>query len=127
VNLLAQPTFGTNAVAIAHQQHPDEQFGINRRPTGRAVKWRQVAPNVGQIDKAVDRPQQVGGWNVPLKRELIEQRRLIDLPLTHHRFKSPAHTDGMNQRSRSASTAEFFNTIGAKRTSDKLRALRGRQ
>jgi hypothetical protein len=24
VNLLAQPTFGTNAVAIANQQHPDQ-------------------------------------------------------------------------------------------------------
>jgi hypothetical protein len=31
----------------------------------------------------------VAGGNVPLKRELVEQCRLIDLPLTHHRFKSP--------------------------------------
>src|SRR5476649_2332576 len=46
VNLLAQSPFGTNAVAVANQQHPDEQFGINRRPASRAVKWRQVAPNV---------------------------------------------------------------------------------
>jgi len=46
VNLLAQPPFRANAVAVADQQHPDEQFGINRRPTGRAVKWRQMAPNV---------------------------------------------------------------------------------
>ena len=55
VNLLAQPTFGTNAVAIANQQHPDQQFGINRRPASRAVKWRQVAPNIRQIDETVDR------------------------------------------------------------------------
>ena len=41
VNFLAQPPFGTNAVAVANQQHPDQQFGINRRPAGRAVKWRQ--------------------------------------------------------------------------------------
>ena len=46
VHLLAQPSFGANAVAVANQQHPDEQFGINRRPASRAVKWRQVAPNV---------------------------------------------------------------------------------
>jgi hypothetical protein len=46
VNLLAQPPFGTNAVAVANQQHPDEQFGINRRPASRAVKWRQVASNI---------------------------------------------------------------------------------
>src|SRR5271168_1166093 len=46
VNLLAQPPFGTNAVAIANQQHPDQQFRINRRPASRAVKRRQVAANV---------------------------------------------------------------------------------
>jgi hypothetical protein len=46
VNLLTQPPFGTNAVAVANQQHPDQQFGINRRPASRTVKWRQVAPNV---------------------------------------------------------------------------------
>jgi hypothetical protein len=27
---------------------------------------------------------------VSLKRELVEQRRLFNLPLTHHRCKSPA-------------------------------------
>ena len=46
VNPFAQPTFRANAVAVANQQHPDEQFGINRRPTSRAVKWRQVVPDV---------------------------------------------------------------------------------
>jgi hypothetical protein len=46
VNLFAQPPFGTNAVAVANQQHPDEQFGINRRPASSALKWRQVAPNL---------------------------------------------------------------------------------
>jgi hypothetical protein len=30
VNLLAQPPFGTNAVAIANQQHPHEQLRIDR-------------------------------------------------------------------------------------------------
>jgi hypothetical protein len=40
VNLFAQPTFRTNAVAIANEQHPDQQFGIDRRPASRAVKWR---------------------------------------------------------------------------------------
>src|SRR4029078_2993502 len=46
VNLLAQPPFGANAVAVANQQHPDQQFGINRRPARRAIKWRQMAPNL---------------------------------------------------------------------------------
>src|ERR1700722_7050068 len=46
VNLFAQPPFRANAVAVANQQHPDQQFGINRRSAGRAVKWRQVVPNL---------------------------------------------------------------------------------
>jgi hypothetical protein len=50
-----------------------------------------------------------------LKGESVKQCRLIDLPGTHHRFKSPPQGQ-MNQRSPSASTVEFFNTIGAKRS-----------
>src|SRR4051794_11809943 len=46
VHLLTQPPFGANAVAVANKQHPDQQFGINRRPAGRAIKWRQMAPNL---------------------------------------------------------------------------------
>jgi len=46
VNLLAQPPFGTNAVAVPNQQHPDQQVRINRRPASRAVKRRQVAADV---------------------------------------------------------------------------------
>ncbi len=46
VHLLAQPPFGTDAVAIAIQQHPREPLRIDRRPACRAVKWRQVAANV---------------------------------------------------------------------------------
>jgi hypothetical protein len=56
------------------------------------------------------------GWNMPLKRELVERGRLINLPLTHHRFKSPAHTGGTNQSSSSASTGDFFNAIRQNQT-----------
>jgi hypothetical protein len=70
-----------------------------------------VAANVRQLDKTIDLPQQVVGRNVPLKRELVEQRRLINLPRTHHRFASPVHRDEVNQRLPKASRGEFFNTI----------------
>ena len=86
VHLLAQPPFGANAVAVADQQHPHEQFRINRWPAGRTVEWCQLAANTRQIDEAVDRPQQVRGRYVPLERELVEQSRLISLLETHHRF-----------------------------------------
>jgi len=44
VHLLAQPSFGANARAVTNQQHPDQQLGIDRRPTHRAIEWRQPNP-----------------------------------------------------------------------------------
>jgi len=38
VNLLAQSPLRSDAEAAANQQHPDQQFGINGRATGMAVK-----------------------------------------------------------------------------------------
>jgi hypothetical protein len=37
-------------------------------------------------------------WNVPLKRKLIEQRSLFDLPMSHHDLQScsPAVTESAN-------------------------------
>jgi hypothetical protein len=86
VDLLAQPTFGPNAVAVADQQHPHEQFRIDRRSAGRAVEWRQFATNTRKVDEPVDCSQQMGRRHVPLERELVEQSRLISLLRTHHRF-----------------------------------------
>jgi hypothetical protein len=51
---------------------------------------RVLQETSGQRAFARSISQQVGNWNVPLKRELVKQRRLINLPLTHHRFGSPA-------------------------------------
>jgi hypothetical protein len=86
VNLLAQPALRPDAVTVAHQQHPDEQLRINRWPSDRTVEGRQLAPNDRQIDEPVDVPQHMGGWYVSLKREFVEQSRLISLLRTHHRF-----------------------------------------
>ena len=38
MNLFAEAMFGPNAEAAANQQHSDQQFGINGRATGMAVK-----------------------------------------------------------------------------------------
>jgi hypothetical protein len=37
-----------------------------------------MRPNARQIDKSVDRTQQVVIWNMPLERKLVKQRRLIN-------------------------------------------------
>ena len=43
VNLVAQPALGTNAEAVAHDQHADQQLRINRGAAHRAVKGSQLA------------------------------------------------------------------------------------
>jgi hypothetical protein len=45
------------------------------------VEGRQVLPDLLKVDKPVHRPEQVVGGDVPLERELIEQRSLFDLPM----------------------------------------------
>ena len=45
-----------------------------------------------QVHEPVDGAKQVAGRNVPLKRELIEERALLDLALAHHRL-SPSQQD----------------------------------
>jgi len=74
-------------VAIAHQQHPDQKFGVNRGPPGGAVKRRQLGPHLIQLDEPVDGAQHVVGGNVLIQREVVQKRRLFGL-FTHHRKRS---------------------------------------
>ena len=101
--------------AVANEQHPDHQLRIDRRPTRRAVERRQSAADVAKIDEPVDRPQQMIRRHVPFERELVEQRALRHLPRSHHRLRPPSlREDEISDQARRQ--AEFFNTIGAKRT-----------
>jgi hypothetical protein len=70
--------------AVAHQQHPDHQLGIDRGPADRTVKRGQVRAHALQVHEAIHGAEQMVLGNVPLQRELVEQLRLIDPPLTHH-------------------------------------------
>src|ERR1700692_292977 len=116
MNLLAQAPLGPDAEAIAHDQHPDHQFGIDRWPSRRAVARGHSPPQLAKFDEPVDRPQQMTGRNVPLKRELIEQRRLFDLLMSHHDLQS-CFPQRLNQRIASRATDDFFNRISHKPTS----------
>ena len=42
LDLLAKPPLEADAVAIAHNQHPDHELGIDRRPANVAIKGRQL-------------------------------------------------------------------------------------
>jgi hypothetical protein len=88
MDLLAQPAFRADAVAIADDQHADQQLGVDRRSSSRAVERCKVWPNLAKIDEAVDRSQHMVGWHMLLDRELVKQSTLLDLPSTHHHLLS---------------------------------------
>jgi hypothetical protein len=67
MDLLAQPAFRANAVAIADDEHADQQLRVDRRPSGCAVERCQVWPNLAELDEAVDRPQHMVGRHMLLE------------------------------------------------------------
>ena len=85
IDLLAQPTLGTNAEAVADDEHPDHQLRINRGPPHVAIVGPQMRPNLGQVDETVDLAQQVIVRDAPLQTEAVEQRLLHHPPFAHHR------------------------------------------
>jgi len=86
MDLLAQPPLRPDAKTIADNQHPDQQFRIDRGPACRAVEWCHMRPHAFQVNEPVDRPKHVVGRHMPLQRELVEKCRLIGLPFAHHGF-----------------------------------------
>ena len=85
MDLLTQPAFRTNAHAVADDQHADHQFRINRRTANRAVEWRQLRTQRGEIEKPGDPAQHVIRRYVTLQPEVVKQLRCCLLS-AHHRF-----------------------------------------
>jgi hypothetical protein len=88
VHLLTQSPLGSDAVRVADEQHADHQLRVDRGPAHLAVVGAQVLADAGQVDEAVDRAQQVVLRDVPLRAELVEQRRLLHRTLAHHQLLS---------------------------------------
>jgi hypothetical protein len=106
MDLLAQPTLRTNAQAVADDEHPDHQLGIDRGPPDVAIVGTQVCANLGQVDEPVDLSQQMIVGHMPLKAEAVEQRLLHHPPLAHHR-PNLLHPGEGNQRSAHRSRGVF--------------------
>ena len=85
VNFFAEAPLRTDAEAVAHQQHPDHQLGINREATRLAVVGSQMCTDAGQVNKTIDRAQQMIHRHMLLKTEAVEERLLHHSALTHHR------------------------------------------
>jgi hypothetical protein len=80
----AQTPFGTDAHAVANQQHPNEEFRINRGASHCAVKRAKVFSNSREINQPVNGSKQVIVWYMLLQAEPIKQGFLNPGSLTHH-------------------------------------------
>lgn len=84
MHFLAQAAFGADAKAIPHQKHADQEFRVDRRAARVAVELRKMGANATQIDKPINRAQQVGLRHMIFQRKLVKQSRLRFLSRSHH-------------------------------------------
>ena len=79
MDFLTEPPFGTDAHAVADDQHPQHQVGIDRGPADSAVERPQLCTDALQINKPVDAAKQMIPWHIIIEAEIIEQLRRRDL------------------------------------------------
>jgi hypothetical protein len=122
MDFLTEPPFGTDAHAVADDQHPQHQVGIDRGPADSAVERPQLCTDALQINKPVDAAKQMIPWHIIIEAEIIEQLRRRDLHAHHRLSLLLQNTESAH---RSLHKREFINTIGAKRTAGSGRTRNG--
>ncbi|MCY1430066.1 hypothetical protein D9M71_460040 [compost metagenome] len=76
MHLFAQSPLGTDAIAVADDQHAHHQFRVNRGAPDGAIEIRQVGAQVTEIQALVDAAQEVLGRDVIFQIERVEQTLL---------------------------------------------------
>lgn len=77
MHFLTESAFGADAIAVADNQHPNHQFGIDGWAAGMAVVIGQLLAQVAQIKALIDAAQQMILGNVVFKIEAVEQPALV--------------------------------------------------
>jgi hypothetical protein len=95
MDLFAEAALGPNAETITDDQHPDHQFGGNRRPTGVAVVGGEVLTQLAQIKKVIHPTQQMIRRNVILKVERIRQSLLTMLLVLRCKVPPSSHDNSV--------------------------------
>src|SRR4029077_6499094 len=114
-DLLAQPPFKADAIAVADNKHPDHQFRIDRGPPDVAVERYQLLAKIDQHprDDWIKTAQEMIRWNVFFKIEKVEQLALIDRPTTHHDL-SPSLKTSAGRNHDSSIFRRTFSTASVK-------------
>lgn len=76
MHFLAQSPLGSNAEAVADDQHPHHQLGIDRRAAGVAIERSEVFAQLVEVEESIDGAQQMVGWNVIVEVEGVKQSLL---------------------------------------------------
>jgi hypothetical protein len=73
-DFLTQPPLKANAEAVTHDQHPDHQLWINRRPANLAVERYKLLPKLGQDPRhhRINPAQQMTRRNTPFEVEKVK-------------------------------------------------------
>jgi hypothetical protein len=105
MDLLAQPPFGPDAHAVANNQHPHHQFGINRGPADAAVERLQLRAYLLEIEKPVDASEQVIIGDVVIEAEIVNScAGAVCIPIIVPLLRKSIR--GWNHASQRRSTAE---------------------
>src|SRR5438552_4426758 len=108
---------------ISHDQHPDHQFRINRRPTHGRIMRCKFAAEPGKIESSIDLPYQMIFRDCVIELKLVEKLRLFALQASHHGLPPPRFASARwNHGSPQAST-DFCNKIGTFRTNCTVRMM----
>src|SRR5580692_5790212 len=85
LHLGAQLSLRSNRKHVAHQQHPDHQHRINRRPTGVRVVRCKLPVYPIKIEDPVDLPNQMIRRHHLVEIERVEELTLSAPSPSHHR------------------------------------------
>ena len=73
LDLTTEPALGADRVAVADQEHPDHQLGIDRGTSRVTVERREIGPQPARIESGVDPAQQMIRRNAFLEIEFVDQ------------------------------------------------------
>src|SRR3954468_3977309 len=72
LNFATDQTLRADRKDISHDQHPDHQFRIDRRPTHGRIMRCKFAAEPGKIESSIDLPHQMIFGNCVIELKLVE-------------------------------------------------------
>src|SRR5271168_192306 len=114
LHLGAQPPLRADRKRVAHNQHPDHQHRIDRRPTCVRIVRRKLPVHPIKIENAVDLSHQMIRRHNLVEIERVEELTLSALSPSHHRPLPANHVSIHGITAPTQSQPKFCNTFSGK-------------